>query len=501
MQFSTRESCVPLLALLLFGTTILAADLPDWDRPDSAIPWILADRNPSVRSGLMRSWFEALPVEHYPEAAGLLWETDGLQVSPMASWILGRWAAMDYRSAWASVEPMLEIATNDHFVDNWIERLVGPADPGMLADSGLWPRPDHLVRFLSAMETSGGLHVPEGRSISKSFRTRFEERFPGVLEDRYPGGERTEPDPGRLADARLLLTCPEEELPVLLQVDALEDNWPAVVFGLRRWARVAPMEALRGRRHGQAWEVLRTWGEHDIAGLVASWRDLEESLHDYALAALLLSGGEQEREEAFVIIREARDDDEAPFGHGSPLEPVAGADLDLALDLFRRLYPELDSYEAADLFGAILGNAFYDFESFAVRDRARALLVSGEAHPHDDCAYILMEEWGDIDVGEAARFGVDWHRRSIARAPGLSESEREFHQSWTKRHLAEVWSGKRNPLDASMDDRTYGVLRKWALCEPLEMMKWIQTVDDPELATALLWLHGHAAGGFEAGSR
>jgi hypothetical protein len=64
----------------------------------------------------------------------------------------------------------------------------------------------------------------------------------------------------------------------------------------------------------------------------------------------------------------------------------------------------------------------------------------------------------------------------------------------TKEHFLKVWRGDADPLDGCMDDRTYGYLRKWAICQPERMKKWIETQRDFAVKAALRWLLAHPNG-------
>jgi hypothetical protein len=94
--------------------------------------------------------------------------------------------------------------------------------------------------------------------------------------------------------------------------------------------------------------------------------------------------------------------------------------------------------------------------------------------------YMIMEQWGDIDAGEAAAFGVGWLLRT---------------RFCTKEELIKQWSGKANSWDGTMSDRTFCCLRTWAVTRPNEMRNWIQKQSDAEIRNALTWLLDHPLGG------
>jgi hypothetical protein len=92
----------------------------------------------------------------------------------------------------------------------------------------------------------------------------------------------------------------------------------------------------------------------------------------------------------------------------------------------------------------------------------------------------VMEPWGEIDIGETARYGLDFMLR--ARHP-------------PREGLLEFFSGRDvYPDDGDMVDRTFCALRVWAVTKPAEMEKWISTLEDKEMRKALTWLLEHPWG-------
>jgi hypothetical protein len=87
---------------------------------------------------------------------------------------------------------------------------------------------------------------------------------------------------------------------------------------------------------------------------------------------------------------------------------------------------------------------------------------------------IIMEQWGCIDIGEAARFGLNFLLRThYAPRDGLIK----FFGG------DDVYPG-----EDGMIDRTFCALRVWAVFKPKEMETWIATLKDSEMQKALTWL-------------
>jgi len=99
----------------------------------------------------------------------------------------------------------------------------------------------------------------------------------------------------------------------------------------------------------------------------------------------------------------------------------------------------------------------------------------------------VMEEWGEIDIGETARYGPDFMLR-IHYAP--------------RENLIQFFSGYDvYPDEGGMIDRTFCALRVWAVFKPGEMKAWIATLDDADMRKALTWLLEHPWGGKGAKAR
>ncbi len=92
----------------------------------------------------------------------------------------------------------------------------------------------------------------------------------------------------------------------------------------------------------------------------------------------------------------------------------------------------------------------------------------------------IMEQWGDIAIGEAARYGLDFMLRNNY-AP--------------RKNLMKLFSGDdRFSSDSDMIDRTFCALRVWAVVRPREMKAWIGTIKEANMRKALTWLLEHPWG-------
>ena len=92
---------------------------------------------------------------------------------------------------------------------------------------------------------------------------------------------------------------------------------------------------------------------------------------------------------------------------------------------------------------------------------------------------MILEVWGDTDIGETARYGLDFLLRTHY-APG--------------ENLIKFFGGEDGYKDDAMIDRTFCALRVWAVVKPREMKAWIGTIKEADMRKALTWLLEHPWG-------
>ncbi len=107
------------------------------------------------------------------------------------------------------------------------------------------------------------------------------------------------------------------------------------------------------------------------------------------------------------------------------------------------------------------------FDVASIPEDMRADFLKGEWEQ-------VMETWGDVDIGETARYGV-----KILLQTGVTPRDR----------LIKFFSGSDEfQEDGNVVDRTFCALRVWAVVRPDEMKAWIGTIKDAEMREALTWL-------------
>jgi hypothetical protein len=88
-----------------------------------------------------------------------------------------------------------------------------------------------------------------------------------------------------------------------------------------------------------------------------------------------------------------------------------------------------------------------------------------------------MSQLGDVDIGEAARYGFDLLLR-------IDYVPRDGLLKFLTGH--DVY-----PDEGGILDRTFCALRVWAVVRPKEMKAWIGTIKHEEMRKALTWLLEH----------
>jgi hypothetical protein len=93
---------------------------------------------------------------------------------------------------------------------------------------------------------------------------------------------------------------------------------------------------------------------------------------------------------------------------------------------------------------------------------------------------MLMEQWGDVDSGQCARFGM----RITLLVGDVSRDE------MLKTLRGEIMSAD----DDGVWDRTFCALRMWAIMRPTEMKAWIAKQPEHDMRESLIWLLEHPWG-------
>lgn len=467
------------------------------NRPLSRLPWVESDlsteevlkeifREPAlqIRYPVMQAFLEQLPVEEWPEVFDLCIELQGLQIPDhLVGVMMESWAMRDPNTAWEKCETLFDIVIEDiPFSDSWQDEIV-VINPAAVAKSDFWlSRKGSLRGFINGLKQVGATNELDARLLHEQFKERYEKRF-GEL----PGAAVVPLEQEMEAEFTVvnLLSCPVEKIPDILH--ERKQSWGRDLFSraLIRWLHLKPKEGLKiasfAKKFFDPQNIIespdRAFVPHDF---MLEWICLDRQGYKKWLSD---QQGWQYSEgvgvaKAFLDKKEERE----WFGRDG-LFDGRSYDLELVMGTWAMHDPERAIPEAWNLgYEGVYGDAAFTSITGVGRSIRPALdvIIDYNIPIPDDPMYMIMEDWGDVDIGEAAAFGVKWLLKT---------------RMFSKEDLIGQWSGKADAWDATMSDRTFGCLRAWAVTRPKEMKKWIESLEDKEVRDALLSLLASPHGG------
>jgi hypothetical protein len=455
---------------------------------------LLEEEHVQARHSLVIEYFANLPTKEIPEAFKALLRFEQEQTPRLISAILGPWAARDPVAAWEATRLLIDIAVKgDRFVDSWEQKIIGPKDRHALKQYPYWIESSDLLGFYWEFEKA---------RITASERARLRQEFEKAYGERFGSDDFNTPlpfewtedavevsvEPSRFAQVLEMLTADLDRMPSLISAADQQENHGAFVWGLRRWIREDPSSVpvaldLVSKSEFRDADIIivKTWAKRDAKAALAWFRKHRpEALLNYAGMSLIAYLGPEERS---LLLRGGYSKKDKDWDN----EPLYTA------------WAEVDPQTALQTALRRRGREFYSICADAAlsaqelrRHQRRKLLqvIRSISVPIDEvCAVGIMEELGAYDVVAAAQYGVEWFRQ-VRASPPRDRDPIEYD----KDRLIRVWSGKEDPYDGCMDDRTYGCLRVWAFFDPDEMRRWVKNQQDPEIRRALLWLVDHPNG-------
>lgn len=522
-------------ALLLVCVLVVAAaaasakrnDLKPTDfEPLTSLPWksegatldgvldrFFRETNPAIRYPVLAAYLRLIPEEQLGEAFDICIRLEGTH-SPdqLVGWFLRIWAERDPASCWERTRTLFRLVGIEAGwlgYDSWQRReRITVQDRDAIIAAGYWLRRDSLRSFPLGVDASS--LPPEERVVFlKKFADMWFAAFrswPGYEPDAWADGRGVHPREN--TDVIEMLDKPPEH--IRNTIGSRNRSEAAVEAGLRRWLQAEPEDAIKildfaRERHWSEeesapnWsrglpsiEFLMVWAEVDLPGLIR-WA---ESLHflkgDLALRVkgFLMSRVDEKRRKRWLAAARARPTDERAASKlliaWAGWQPKAALDEAIATHDGENIYDVIEAGSRGP-WGGRLYITTHSGLGWLKRLDAPSLIeqtskVSEYGKPFFlDSWYILLEPWGDIDIGETARYGLDFLLRTDF-AP--------------RANLLKLFSGDDAfASDSDMIDRTFCALRVWAVVQPAEMRKWIATLDDADLEKALTWLLEHPWGG------
>jgi hypothetical protein len=507
-----------LTMLLIWGGLTLATPLHaqrlDWKledfKPLTEMPWSGEMKEPmaqvlsvifhepefTVRMLLLDEYLRAIPDSQIGRALDICLELEGSQ-SPddLVDYFISIWAKRDPGACWMRVKELVKVVgLNDGWLnyDGWESRSrITVQNWEAIKTSRFYLNPQALSGFDVAVEHSD---VPQAvrmkylQEFSELWKSSFGE-MPSLGKNEYA------PNP-TVPLSQLFSGSPQSgygyifhggnpgiaELAARRYIKAFPSEGPEIIKRLSSEKKPERDPSYPSPPDRPSRALFELWAEADLAGMVR-WVDdqvksrikdvTDKNLAAVAQGILLSRVGAGKREQ---WLTEARETDTlhdllpawALSDPRAALEEVLKTkDIEV---IARVVYGVAYGPQGGHPYNSChpgLG-IIRDFDFFALpKDTYDAIVGDG--------AYIIMEQWGEVDAAEAARFGI----QHIFR---LHPSERQ-----------EILSFFRGENDNYADegdvlDRTFCALRVWAVTKPDEMKAWIATLKEEDLRKSLTWL-------------
>jgi hypothetical protein len=459
---------------------------------ESVLEAIFREPNLEVRYPILSEYLRQIPVEQLGQAFDICIRLEGTQTpNNLVAFYLLIWAERDPVVCWKRTRELFRVVgIEDGWLnyDSWAKRSrITVQDPVAIRASPFWLESAALATVPLGVEQS---------SLPKEDRVRMMKEFADTWfaafdtwprrrdQDKYSSFES-------LDDLRYALGQSLEGLRSYVQNAGLHQGLRLEV-GMRRWLELEPEAAPKivSLVPAPPTELLMVWARRDLPGMIRWAETLDLQTDDLAVTAraFLMSRVDAQTREHWIrdvkskvpdmTVRLLEDwagwDPRAAMplavASGNP-EAVEGVSVRAAYGPFRD-QPYNSSHYGL---GFIQG-----FDLASIPEPLHKEVIS-------EWGITIMEQWGDIDIGEAARYGLDFMLRNNY-AP--------------RANLIELFSGNdKFASDSDMIDRTFCALRVWAVVRPGAMKEWIATQKDPEMRKALTWLLHNPWGGEKSGSR
>ncbi|MEZ0274073.1 MAG: hypothetical protein ACAH88_04155 [Roseimicrobium sp.] len=507
-----RTTILALLLILLachsLPSTTQAQRL-DWKledfQPMTELPWDDAGKKPltevlttifrepdlEIRYPLLTTYLRRIPVEQLGAAFDQCIIMEGTQTPDMLVPLFLRiWAERDPKVCWERTRAMFQLIGIKYGwlnYDSWKRRdKITVRDVKAIQASRFWLETgNYLLDFPIGVEASS---LPEEEKV-KLFRIFADTWFEAFKS--WPHGF------GDIDYASKELLTAFTSTPQSMRESSRDRSGPdykvAVEVGLRRWLKAEPKAALEilkkkselipaeydvsnGRllpnSPSAGW--LMIWRQADLPAMI-KWVDSLKDGKSVSERGMLMSWVDERTRTRWL--KEAKKDGESTFkdliGCWARWNPQPAMEAALATR-----NPEIVLRTANDAaYGPFSGvwNTCHPGLGF-IRDFDMYNRIKGFMSDirDGDWGTAIMEQWGGIDVGEAARYGLDFMLESDY-AP--------------REELIKLFAGDDEfSSDADMVDRTFCAMRIWAVTKPEEMKAWLATMKDKEMRTALTWL-------------
>ncbi len=472
---------------------------------DSVLDAIFREPNVSIRYPVLAEYLRTMPVVDLSKAFDVCVTLECKQ-SPdsLIDLFLPIWAERDPQPCWKRTRDLFRLVGIEEGwlgYDSWKEsERIAVHDRDAIAASPFWIRHrDVLTGFGSGVGES---------SLPKKERVRLMKEFVDVWFRAFGSwpGHGTYGSEYSSDFQRVVVTAFDSPADLFRSSqfpDGNVDRAAAFEVVLRRWLETEPAAAQEivkksgekewrplyyqseKRIAGPSTELLMIWARVDQEGIIR-WADSldvrKDELAGVAKGLLMSRVATEKRNRWLSDAKSAVPEEnrvEKLLSHWAGWDPKPALDAAVATDdadtinsvAFRGTYGPFDNQPwNSSRFGI---GVVKNFDVTSLPDEIRKAVVS-------EWGITIMEQWGDIDIGEAARYGVDFLLRADY-AP--------------RDRLTRFFSGHDEyPDEGGMIDRTFCALRVWAVVKPKEMKAWIATIKEADMRKALTWLLDHPWG-------
>ncbi len=499
---------------------------PDEYQPLTSLPWqaphatlegalkaIYREPDPTIRYPVLACYLWTMPAGELGKAFDICVPLEGVQrPDDFIYRFLEIWGARDPEACWTKTRQLFRLVMYDQEGSDWLDcttwttRMVVP-DVDAIRASPYWIGPPALKGFPLGVGQSG-VADKDRVKIMRAFADQWFDAFGTWPGNPTSGAVEENPaisnnpdyiysDP-RLIDAFL---TPVDQLTEFASSEVYPGQKAVLDIAERRQLKAAPgsaaeiIKSLEAalQENGPKGELspsmgtLMLWASLDKAGMVR-WADEHggKGARFDARAVLMSRVDDATRARWLAETRTPNPDDDLTsqllIGWGG-WDPGAAlhAAMTSATDKNAIFGSVFDEIEDGPFRGASVSQDWVHFElegirNFALEKAQEKLWVGSDDHFEE-----LMEDWGDIDIGEDARFGMNLMKR--AAYPDREAMLRYFS--------GEDVEGE----ETGVVERTMAALRVWAVVRPREMKAWIGTLDDPALQKALTWMLNNPLGG------
>lgn len=465
---------------------------------ESVISRIYLDPNEIVRKAVLEAYLQTIPASELGKAFDLCVVREETQTpDELVGVLLEIWGRRDPAACWQKTRQLFHVVGIE---DGWLSysswdassSAITVQDRVAIEKSPFWLNSQTLTCFPFGVDES---KLPRAERL-KYLRLFANEWFEQL--GTWPGGWTSyrADVPSALIDIAPVFEKPVDQLGYYFL------NWPnsandraSLEVATRRWIEASPewgpqiaqrISKIAGQKPGERWspsqEFYMIWARKDMAGLVR-WADtMDAATDDIRLDAksFLMSRVDDSTQNRWLAEERAkgRDNDLSENLYEGFVQWVPEAGMESVLKSGN--LEEIEEAPRDAAYGPWGGRPYntcrYGLEYIKGFDPMR--MPETYRKQHYDNWEEIMEVWGDIDIGESARYAYNFL----------------FAADWAPRKdlLAYFGGGKNDDFSSgTMASRALCALRVWAVVRPKEMKDWIATLKGADERKTLTWLLEH----------